>query len=45
MSDCYVGRIVIDEVKEILRFEKRNELILVYKNQEIFVACNCPNSG
>ncbi|MCP3932800.1 MAG: hypothetical protein GY705_27320 [Bacteroidetes bacterium] len=43
-SDCYGGRLIVDEVEEILRFEKRIDSILIQKNQEKFVACNYPDS-
>ena len=43
-TNCYGERLIVDEVEEILRFEKRIDSILVKKNQEKFVACNYPDS-
>jgi hypothetical protein len=42
-SDCYGGKLIVDEVDEILRLEKRVDSFLVNKNQEKFIACNYPN--
>ena len=43
-SDCYGRRLIVDEVEEILRFEKRLDSIFVNKKQEKFIACNYPDS-
>lgn len=43
-SDCFEGRIIIDEVEVIVKYEKWNEPLFKEKEGEKYFACNFPDS-
>lgn len=43
-SDCFGGRIIIGEIKTVVKYEKWRESMLIEKKGEKYVACNYPDT-
>jgi len=43
-SDCFGGRLIVDEIEELLRFDITVDSVFIDENQRRYFACNYPDN-